>query len=341
MNQYLSDKIRNLSFIAILAVFIIHTDTFAERGSTAYRIQQFVHTAANFAVPFFFIISGYLFFHGKDKFDEIKRGIKRRGRTLLIPYLLWCTLFVIQLWIASRFTTLSQDYFEILRNGEILRFIKRMFIAPLLAFHLWYVRDLIALVIISPLIWVCQRRHPLIFLLTICITCGFLRLLPWLSWGLTWFSIGSYFALANKELLNLKRKWVGLLLLSFYLITTWILLSESFYITPDRWYTFPLILIGIFGIWNSYDLLGISNHIPRALTGQTFFLYCAHVPFLSMVAIIVFPIIAVNPVISIFGYFIPAIITCAVLICISLLWQRLNRHSSISRRIYQTLTGGR
>lgn len=344
MTKYTSDKIKNISFIAIIAVFFIHTDNAGGRESGSFFFQDLLHTCANFAVPLFFIISGYLFFYQKEDMILIKKGIKKRIRTLLIPYIIWCTLFVVQLWLASMATPLNQDYFSILSSGEImdaLRFLKRMYIAPPLAFHLWYVRDLMAVVSISPLIFLCQRKRPLIFLLIVAVVCGLLKLIPWLSWPLTWFSIGSYFAFSKKDILELNNKWIGVVMLLGYIAITGWLIYNGMHTTADKWYSFPVILLGIVGVWNTYDIIGIHKYFPSYITDQTFFLYCAHVPFLTIVSTLLFPIIPQSALVEGVAYLIPAIVTCIVLITIARYWKRLNANSRISYNIYKYLTGGR
>lgn len=341
LSQYTSEKIKNLSFVAILAVFVIHTDCKGDKGTVSYFLQDWLHCWSNFAVPLFFIISGYLFFYNKDRLSQIKSGIRKRVKTLFVPYVIWCTLFIVQIWIASRFKSPNIDYFSILDNGEILRFLKRMYIAPLLAFHLWYVRDLLAVVAISPLVFLCQRKRPFIFLLVIGVACGLLKLIPWLSWPLTWFSIGSYFAFSKRDLLNLDNKWIGLALFLGYIAIIGILVANHIYPNADKWFAFPLFLIGIIGLWNVYDLFGAHKYFHPALTEQTFFLYCAHVPFLTIVSSLLMPVVSGNHIAEIITYPLPAIITCVVLVILAQMWKKANNHSKISRNIYRCLTGGR
>jgi len=341
MNTYTSEKIKNISFIAIIAVFFIHTDCKGDRDSLSFFFQDLLHTCSNFAVPLFFIISGYLFFYNKRQISEVNRGIRKRVHTLFIPYVIWCSLFIIQIWVAAQFRALNNDYFSILQNGEILRFLKRVYIAPLLAFHLWYVRDLMAVVALSPLIFICQRKKPLMFLLIIAVVCGLLKVIPWLSWPLTWFSIGSYFAFSKRELLLLQNKWLAIAMLIGYVVITVLLVHYRTYPTADKWFSFPLFLLGIIGIWNTYDVIGIHKYFHSYLTEQTFFLYCAHIPLLTVFSSILSQLVSENPLFEVIAYFLPALMTCIILVGVAQIWKHLNNKSKISRKIYSCLTGGR
>ena len=56
------------------------------------------NVAFAFAVPAFFMFSGFLFFYKVDHWDMSVYGAKlrKRARTLLVPYLLWLALSVLQ-----------------------------------------------------------------------------------------------------------------------------------------------------------------------------------------------------------------------------------------------------
>ncbi len=98
---YLSDKIRLLSFFSIILVLYIHSGfhdyPHEIQGMTFnFKLQDFISgMMGRCAVPLFFAISGYLFFQGIDKDDthayaKLWMKIRKRIRTLLIPYLIAC-----------------------------------------------------------------------------------------------------------------------------------------------------------------------------------------------------------------------------------------------------------
>ena len=81
-----SNKISYLHFIMSVLVILIHSinnETKFERFfSMEYGIGQF-------AVPLFFMISGFLFFRNVSSMTDVKNKLKKRFHTLLIPYMLW------------------------------------------------------------------------------------------------------------------------------------------------------------------------------------------------------------------------------------------------------------
>ncbi len=66
-------------------------------GIIKYPIHLFSDILFGPAVPLFFMISGFLFFVGVNKFDTAtyKCKILSRARTLLIPYLIWNLIYLL------------------------------------------------------------------------------------------------------------------------------------------------------------------------------------------------------------------------------------------------------
>ena len=64
MNVHLSQKLRIISFISIILVVLIHSQFLAKETFVLNRAFQFFFSygITTVAVPFFFSISGYLFF---------------------------------------------------------------------------------------------------------------------------------------------------------------------------------------------------------------------------------------------------------------------------------------
>ena len=84
MNVYLSQKLRIISFISIILVVLIHSQFLAKETFILNRAFQFFFSygITTVAVPFFFFISGYLFFSIpkiflRSTFLKLRRELKQ------------------------------------------------------------------------------------------------------------------------------------------------------------------------------------------------------------------------------------------------------------------------
>ena len=99
MTTRFSEKLKVVSFMAILAVFYLHA-TFPEEVNTTMRIPVLVRQCiadvfGHCAVPMFYAISGYLFFRGISQFHQVFDKMKKRVFTLLVPFVIAALLFTL------------------------------------------------------------------------------------------------------------------------------------------------------------------------------------------------------------------------------------------------------
>ena len=172
----LSERINLLRFPLIIGVVFIHAYspvvTFSgasvgmqELGLLA-TIPRYYSSEilARISVPLFYLIAGFLFFYGfKGTKKEFSRKIKSRFKTLVAPYFFWniITLFIFA--IAQSIPT-TASYFSG-NNQPILSFNAYNYAQAILginrfpiSFQFWFIRDLIILVCLTPLIYFSLRR---------------------------------------------------------------------------------------------------------------------------------------------------------------------------------------
>lgn len=130
----------------------------------------FVHNICKIAVPLFFFISGFLFFI-KDENFIIKTYIhklKKRFKSLFIPYIVWNMLvlllyMLVQNLIPSMTTgrnKLISDYtiHDYIMSFWSMSFINKDGVSGPIDSPLWFVRDLMVMSLLSPLIyWIIQK----------------------------------------------------------------------------------------------------------------------------------------------------------------------------------------
>lgn len=285
-----------LRFPLIVAVVFIHgvcrpmSDLPGERSIDVSPYYNFVsrmlsEILSSSAVPAFFLISGFLFFYKVESFGkkEYLARLKSRFRTLLIPYLFWNLLSFAILNMVIKFpvldTLLHVNQFD--GADSIVTCLRK----PVDA-QFWFLKDLMVLVVLSPVInWIVTRtRHLGIILIFIVWLCGFETFYSY-SYGyrltsLFFFTAGAWCAY-NKGNLH----WIGR---DFkYIWILWLLVALLYYFVPDGW-------------WNEWlkrtiIILGVLSYVAIAvyvcerfrlnggglLAASSFFIYAAHVRYLQ------------------------------------------------------------
>ena len=197
----LSRTISFLRFPMIFFILYLHVvlrgwiDGHMVPGSVFFGYESvrffFVESVSRIFVPCFFFISGFLFFYYSDFSGRVYiEKMKRRFRSLLVPYLFW-NFFVIALYflgqslISSMVSEETKLVADFAWKDWLMCFWNISDGAPI-NLPLWFLRDLIGLSILSPLIyWVV--RHSRIFAVV------FIGVL-WFLWGTpTHYLVGLFF----------------------------------------------------------------------------------------------------------------------------------------------------
>jgi hypothetical protein len=156
----------------LFAQMAIHGTVYnADNYSTVKLFEMIKDTFFSGAdVPVFFLMSGFLFFYNVDfNADVYKRKIKSRVKTLFIPYIIWNTFMILMVLFplipvfSSLFPNLNPDRFDlsfanIQRSywinypGLVIEEHPVINTMPI-NFPLWYIRDLMIVVVFAPAIY--------------------------------------------------------------------------------------------------------------------------------------------------------------------------------------------
>ena len=229
--------------LAILVVFVhgfgvdIDVAQLHASGLSGTVIYDYVRlffsvVIARSAVPIFFLISGYLLFLKVEEYSrQVYLGkLKKRWHSLVIPYLAWNILIV--LW------TLAFKIGGILLHGKPWDgigdyFIQNGFLHMLwdssvwderttwlgISTHnsgpvllpFWYIRDLIVMVMLSPVFFWLIKKLRFFFILLMMAIYAFDIRVAWMSGtftaaGLFW-GLGAYFAIMKQDFTDVLWKW--------------------------------------------------------------------------------------------------------------------------------------
>ena len=291
-DQRLSEVVRALRFPLIVLVVFIHVPLASSEGQifpfafpgNGYTWYQYISQLVSFvlgdvAVPMFFLFSGYYMF-AKPKAWCTKAiyvaEMKKRWGTLILPYVIWCTL------------SLLVDQGMLLAKGEPLPWtdlgasLSRLGYTFLLGpenYPLWYVRDLIILAFLAPVVdWV-SRRAPWFVLLVFLLYLG--DCLPWSipsPRGVIYVMLGAVLGSRQIDMVAIAEREKAWLLPIFLVATLGLpFLPQGAWHEPLHQLYVPLSMAGAFclGGW-VYDRMPKLHRFYLGMEKYVFFIYVAH-----------------------------------------------------------------
>lgn len=220
-DQVQSQTIYFLRFLLILAVVFTHARIKEpwQEYENGYSIFVYIFTGVFERLPALVLFSGYLFFRTGFSLQKYAQKLKSRVKSLLVPYLFWNAAVVV-------FYLLLQYW--MLRHGETpdskpitdytLHDWKFAFWNGPIASQFWFIRNLMTVMVLSPIFYLLLRYLKLFGLI--------LTALPWLfgidtvwrmhTYTFFFFAAGGWFALRQENFVERMMphwKWSGILFL--------------------------------------------------------------------------------------------------------------------------------
>lgn len=256
-----------------MMVLFVHNQIASEN----YPILSFI---ASWGVPGFFLLSGYLFFSNVyDLNIEVWcEKLKRRVKTLLIPYIFWNT--------AAALCVLAIAIFHFYSKGDSIELVERFnpwsiyvdFCHSGAPAHLvmWFVKDLIFLVLITPILYyLIKYLHwvflPLLLLLLyIPVNCFLFA-----KSSFFFFALGAFVGVFYKQWHTLvQSKWIWVI--SIVLLAVYLVFRNAgidYYVKPELSRLAGIMLcisIAAYFVSKGYAAT------PR-LAASSFFIYAVHI----------------------------------------------------------------
>ncbi len=353
MNAYLSVKIKIVSFLAIVLVIWLHSYNLdplqpIRSGGTSDLnglLQEFISNGiTRIAVPIFFLISGFLFFTTPHyTTSDYLSKLKSRFRTLFLPFFIWSFCGIL-FYLALQSIPAFDGFFvsKPVRDFSVRDWITRLFINPV-PYQFWFVRDLICLVLLSPLLFFGMRHLGWILILgTGMLWLGHFEPIRNSSEALLFFCLGGLIRLKKPGLALLRRPRQSVLLLLIWIGLIATRTAMVYYAAIPMLVVLlhkMAILIGIVAFWSFYDRIYISNsrfltQIEK-VTGYTFFIFAFHEPLLTFVKKLLFALLVPREQTELLVYLIAPVFTILFTLFAGILLKR------ISCKLFGVLTGGR
>jgi len=271
----------------MVTVLYIHSNTMGsfEMARWNVYVQRFLTRGiSDWAVPFFFCLSGFWFGAKPSSYFEL---LRKKVHSLLIPYLIWAIVGALVLIPILMLNNRSHQDPIMLRTcfacTSVWDLLDRMFgiarYGPTWNSALWYVRTLVILFVLSP-VWLRLLKWgkwiaPVIGLSLVVMMP--LRHIPYISIpysAVGWFLVG--FWVSGREVFLLGRAPKAVVFVSGF---AWIgcgIVQAVYRLVPFN----LLPLCGIVFLWTVYDyapsVSWMENKVAKFALASTFWVYCMH-----------------------------------------------------------------
>lgn len=316
-------------------------------------------------VPLFFLMSSYLFFWSGLTKESYQRKIKKRARTLLVPYIIWNAMALLYMAIKT-LPCFSSIFPNMIEGNWTLKNVVSSFWGKLNCgvFYdptavvdttkavinspqdgpMWYVRNLMLVMLLSPLFYVLIKKfkHWLVWLLGIlwCITVANatrddLMYQYQIFTTSFFFAWGAYYAIEGSDLVVSMRQ---------FRLAPWLYLPIAIadMLTKGWAYNVYLHNIGIIlGIFTAVSLMSILLEnkrikVNKFLAESSFFIFAFHIIFIGDLSKVLIKLYFIDSYayMAVLYFLVPIVDIC---ICLVLYWL-LRRFTP---RLCALLTGGR
>lgn len=339
ISNYYSQKIRTLNLVLILMVVYIHGEYKEASTFLVANSLQKVCSGTGFssvANVMFFLLSGFLFFNGVLDCKACVVKIKKRLKTLFVPYVLWNCIFVLWYVLLALLPGVegfvNSNVVESLLLGDWSHILKYLFWNPA-NFPLWFLRDLIIMVLLSPLLLY-----------------G-IKYLKWLApipfmFFYEYHHISPFFILGGCVAMHLSLEDVSNKLNAYIMViasTVYISLSFSqIWLVEYNHYLWMLNgFCGCIVLWKGYDwVVKIRNKAYdmspiKKFLGYSFFIFVFHEPTFNIIKKIGLRLFGIHEWSLIVLYLANPLIMCLLSIGVAKILQ-----SSLPK-VYNVLVGGR
>jgi len=357
----LSNKLKVVSLMSILLVIYLHSynikvnyseESLIVHDTFNYLFQGlFSHGITRIAVPYFFLISGFLFFYTlSPSYAGFVAKFRSRFQSLVVPYSLWFLMGYLLFgalkelpFLNSLVSTANHEYWT-------LEAFANQYLFGTVQYQFWFLRHLVVYVMLSPIIYVLLKylRGLFVTILLIIWFCHATKYAFIHSEGLFFFTIGGFVSL-NAVRISEKFKTVNQYLKKYspIIVLVWIALcSLKIWLCYKNSIEFPTIkysaltnvsiLIGIVGTWSFYEKMRfLQKPIVLDMTKYTFFIYALHEPLLLFIKKVSFILFHFGQLTFTVVYFVAPIV--AIIISLNVAkW--LEKYLSA---FYRKLVGGR
>lgn len=292
--KQLSHSISCVRFPLVVAILLLHAYTAAPSlgHGTYFRVlYPFALWFGETGVPAYFFISGLLMFYSKKTYSQ---QLKSRFRSLFIPYMLWNGLFLFAYIVAWKIGFNMEINNKSLADYNVIDYLRAFWdrgdwangnSMPVLT-PMWYIRNLMIVYIISPLVFYVIRATGLLLFLAASLFWINTHNVAFILQTVTMMSLGAYFSIKGINPITFLNKYKILVVIFFVFFGLGDIFLHQGIINPNNVFTsdisLPFHRLALIG--NTFIILLIGSflykrgwHFPN-LSKAAFFIFCIHYP---------------------------------------------------------------
>lgn len=204
-----------LRFPMIVSIVLLHAFLgsikgleIPDTGLTMYHTISFFisRILVAVAVPLYFFISGYLFFYRTSfSISAYKKKLESRIMSLLVPYIFWNLVVLVAHWGVTLLLSIEMmsGTYKLVKNYTLLDYLRSFWnINGTMPINgvLWFIRDLMVMIVCSPLVYLAIRYlgwYALLILGCIWII-GYTPAIPQMT-AIFFFTLGAWFSINNRN----------------------------------------------------------------------------------------------------------------------------------------------
>ncbi len=284
IDSALSNKISWLSFLGACIIVLHHIPrSFIEGDALYHSVMQF-HPFCLVGVPLFFILSGFLFVGGANENGWWKAAMKKRVKSLLIPYVTINLMYLPFVYLYHNLggSAFHSDMPYTMSFVTILSSLGLWLPNNPACNPLWFVRFLLILMLIAPLfLYVIRKSHAASLMLVTCLISLWVLMPRFdipeevLSYrGLVFFTIGMHLRIYG---LPRVYVWVGVVSLLFALCFSYLYLKGC---------VFSEFIVPLAGSYGLFALVPDKHKLAQLFAGASFSIYAFHIMCLYFIKVV-------------------------------------------------------
>lgn len=317
-----------LSAIFVVWIQTYNVEVYGDTNRVIYWIQEiFSQGVTRGAVPFFMMSSAFFLFSKDKKVTEVYTS---RSKSVLVPYLLWNFVYMVVFAVLRRLS-LSGVGMDVVTVGNVA---EGLFLHKY-NYAYWFMRDLIVLVALYPLIrWLLRRGKAVSFLLLGGLCLAMVCDVTFLKSSVYYFIgaiLGHFYSQQVQDVVNMDKK-KQVILIAGLLVVSGVLFRIGYF---NKWLWMAVLRDLSTAFLMFFTVIYFNVRIGGWFAALSFMIYSVHPLLLEIIEKVIYLVFPHNDLWMMVDYVVAPIVCLGLIVVICLLWKKL------LPGVYKVFNGGR